>query len=154
MSDQNSVDQESFIKRACELAREAGKRGDGPYGSVLVIDDEIVMEASNHENTSGDLSKHAELTLARRAQEELEPKVAEEAVLYTSTEPCPMCSTGIMYANLNAVVFSVSGQRASELRGGNTTGIPCNEIFNRFNTDIDVYGPVLEKEGIAVHEEF
>lgn len=154
MNAQNPVNRDDFLKRACELAREAGRRGDGPYGAVLVVDDEIIMEAANRENSSGDVSKHAELTLARRAHEELESETVERAVLYTSTGPCPMCSTGIVFANLAGVVFSVSAERASKLRGSDNTGIPCEEIFNRFNADIDVNGPVLEEEGIAVHEEF
>jgi len=154
MDEFDSLDHEKFIERACELAREAGERGDGPYGSLLVVDGEIVMEESNRENTDGDLSLHPELTLARRAPEELGKEVAKKAIMYTSTEPCPMCSTGMAYANLRAVVYSVSGERASELRGGGTGGIPSDEVFERLGADIDVYGPVLEEEGVAVHEDF
>jgi tRNA(Arg) A34 adenosine deaminase TadA len=154
MTDFDTLNHEQYIKQACDLAREAGKRGDGPYGSLLVVDGEVIMEESNRENTDDDLSLHPELTLARRAKSELDPETASEAVMYTSTEPCPMCSTGMAYAGLKAVVYSVSGARASELRGGGTGGIPSGEVFERLDTDIDVVGPVLEDDGTAVHEEF
>ncbi len=154
MNEFDSLDHEKFIERACELAREAGERGDGPYGSLLVVDGEIVMEESNRENTDEDISLHPELTLARRAPRELGKETAKEAIMYTSTEPCPMCSTGMAYANLKAVVYAVSGERASELRGGGTGGIPSDEVFDRLGADITVHGPISEKEGIAVHEEF
>jgi len=154
MSECESGDHEQFIDRACELARTAGKRGDGPYGSVLVVDGEIVMEETNRERTDDDLALHPELTLARRAPRELGLAKTAEAIMYTSTEPCPMCATGMAYAGLDAVVYSVSGARAAELRGGGTGGIPCGEVFERLDADIDVVGPVCPDEGEAVHEAF
>jgi tRNA(Arg) A34 adenosine deaminase TadA len=154
MSELESLDHEEYIERACELAREAGDRGDGPYGSLLVVDGEVVMEETNRERTDEDLALHPELTLARRAPPELGSETTGEAVMYTSTEPCPMCSTGMAYAGLDAVVYSVSGERASELRGGGTGGIPSDEVFDRLGADITVVGPVLQEEGEAVHEAF
>lgn len=154
MSDLGSLDHERFIERACELARTAGERGDGPYGSLLVVDGEIVMEETNRERTDDDLALHPELTLARRAPQELGPEKASDAVMYTSTEPCPMCATGMAYAGLDAVVYSVSGSRAAELRGGGTGGIPCDEVFDRLDAEIAVLGPVLPASGEAVHEAF
>ena len=154
MSDIDAADHEQYIQRACELARTAGERGDGPYGSLLVVAGEIVMEETNRERTDDDLALHPELTLARRAPRELGPEKASEAVMYTSTEPCPMCATGMAYAGLDAVVYSVSGARAAALRGGGTGGIPCGEVFDRVGADIDVVGPVCPDEGEAVHEAF
>ena len=106
--DLDSLDHEPHVKRALKLASEAGKRGDGPYGSVLVRDGTIIEEATNREHTDNDLALHPELTLARRASSELSPEEHAETVLYTSTEPCPMCATGIVYAGLGGVVYSVS----------------------------------------------
>lgn len=154
MTDHDTPDHEQYIERACDLAREAGERGDGPYGSLLVVDGEVVMEETNREHTDDDLALHPELTLARRAASELDAETASTAVMYTSTEPCSMCSTGMAYAGLGAVVYSVSGVRASELRGGGTGGIPSDEVFDRLGADIDVVGPVLEDEGTAVHEAY
>jgi len=154
VSDIDSLDHEQFIDRACELARTAGDRGDGPYGSLLVVDGEIVMEETNREHTNEDLALHPELTLARRAPPELGPDATSEAIMYTSTEPCPMCATGMAYAGLDAVVYSVSGERASELRGGGTGGIPCDEVFDRVGADITVIKSVGKEEGERVHKEY
>jgi len=154
MIDADSSKHEQYIQRACELAREAGERGDDPYGSLLVHDDEIIMEATNRINTENDISHHPELALARRATQELKPEIAAETILYTSTEPCPMCSTAMVYAAIGGVVYSVSGKQASELRGGGTGGIPCDEVFERLGADISVAGPLLEDEGKSVHRSF
>jgi len=154
MTDLDTLDHEAYIRQACDLARTAGERGDGPYGSLLVADGAVSMEETNRETTDDDIALHPELTLARRAASELDRKTASKAVMYTSTEPCPMCATGMAYAGLGAVVYAISGARASEIRGGGTGGIPSEEVFDRLGVDVDVVGPVLEDEGIAVHEEF
>lgn len=153
MSDLDSLDHERYVEEAIALAREAGARGDGPYGSLLVVDDAVVMEETNRERTEDDLALHPELTVARRMARELAPEERERAVLYTSTEPCPMCSGGLSISNLGAVVYSVSGARAAEEFGG-SEGVPCGEVFERRGRDVDVVGPVLEAEGLAVHREF
>jgi|GEM_PF-6275077 len=73
---------ERYIERTFELAREAAARGDNPYGSLLVLDDEIVMEASNREATDDDIAAHPELALARRAASELSAAECARATMY------------------------------------------------------------------------
>jgi tRNA(Arg) A34 adenosine deaminase TadA len=146
-------DHEAHVGRAIELAREAGERGDGPFGTVLVRDDEIVLEARNREVTDDDLAEHPELSLARRAAREFDAATRAEITMYTSTEPCPMCAAGTAYAGLGGVVYSVSGARLGDLRDS-AEGIPCGEVFERLGREIPVHGPVLAEEGEAVHREF
>lgn len=153
MPDLTTFDHEPHVRRAIELAREAGNRGDGPYGSVLVRDGEVVMEETNRENTDDDIALHPELTLARRAARELPPDECRETVMYTSTEPCPMCAGGIAIAGLGGVVYSVSAKRLAEAFGGSES-VPCGEIFERRGRDIPVVGGVLEADGMALHREF
>ncbi|MFB6299875.1 MAG: nucleoside deaminase [Halobacteriales archaeon] len=153
MVDIEALDDDRYMHRAIELAREAGNRGDGPYGSVLVHDGEIIMEEGNREQTDGDLALHPELTLARRAGQELTPAERAETVMYTSTEPCAMCAGGISIAGLGGVAYSVSGEQTADLYGG-SPGIPCCEVFERRGVDIAVKGGVLEEEGLALHHDF
>ena len=151
--DLDGLDHEPPMRRAIDLAAEAGDRGDGPFGSVLVRDGEIRMTERNRTNTENDLALHPELTLARRAASEWSPGDRAETVMYTSTEPCAMCATGIAYAGLGAVVYSVSGDRVAALRGG-SPGIPCDEVFDRLDADVAVEGPVLEADGLSLHRQF
>jgi len=149
----DSLDHERHVRRALELAREAGKRGDGPYGSVLVRDGTVIDEATNREHTDDDLGLHPELTLARRAGRQLSPEARAETVLYTSTEPCPMCATGIVYAGLGGVVYSVSGT-AVEATVGGETGLDCETVFESFDADIPTVGDVLQSDGLDVHRRY
>ena len=151
MTDIKNLDHEKFILRACDLAKEAVDNGNNPFGSLLVHNGEIIMEERNRVNTDGDFALHPELTLARRATKELDPKTVSETVMYTSTEPCAMCSTGISFAGLKAVVYSVSGSTAYEIRNQEADGIPSEEVFERYNCETRVIGPILPDEGKAVH---
>ncbi len=151
--DLDELDHEPHVRRAIKLAREAGERGDGPYGTVLVRDGEVVMEAGNREHTEDDIALHPELTLARQAASEMTPAERAETVMYTSTEPCSMCATGVAFAGLGGVVYSTSGERAAELSGG-ASGIPSPEVFERWDREIPVDGPVLPEAGADVHREF
>jgi tRNA(Arg) A34 adenosine deaminase TadA len=142
-------DHESHMADAIDCAREAAARGDEPYGSVLVRDDEVVMRASNRINTENDIREHPELTLAKRAAAERDDP--GELVMYTSTEPCPMCSGGIDIADLRAVVYSVSGERAAEIRDSGPL-LPSTEVFEAGGGSVEVIPDVLQEEGEKLHE--
>ena len=68
----DGFDHESHMRRALGLAREAAARGDRPFGSVLVRDDEVIMTESNRVVTEDDIRRHPELQLTHRACLELD----------------------------------------------------------------------------------
>jgi len=148
----DALDHERYMERALTLAREAADRGDEPFGSLLVHDDEVVMEERNAVNTADDIRRHPELTLAKRAAAEFSPETCREMVMYTSTEPCAMCSGGIYIAKLGAVVYSVSAERAADLAGSDLV-VPSAEIFDRGTADVRTVGPVSPEAGAAVHRD-
>jgi tRNA(Arg) A34 adenosine deaminase TadA len=145
-----TFDHETYMQRAIDLAREAADRGDNPFGSVLVRDDEIVAEASNRVVTGSDMRRHPELDLARKAHREYSPAERARTVMYTSTEPCPMCAGGLRIAGLGRVVYSVGGDEIREFTGGTTT-VRASTILEGTT---EVTGPVLNDPGRAVHEAF
>ena len=147
--DLDAFDHQSHMAEAIDCAREAAARGDEPYGSVLVSDDEIVMRAGNRTNTEDDIREHPELTLAKRAAAERDD--AETLVMYTSTEPCPMCAGGIDIAGLRAVVYGVSGERAAAIRGTDSL-LPSTDVFAAGGSDVTVIPDVLRAEGEKLHE--
>ena len=145
---------ESYVRRAIDLADSAVERGNTPFGSLLVADDEIVQTAENTTLTDEDISAHPEFKLARWAANELEPDDRAACTMYTSTEPCPMCASAIVYAGLGRVVYSVSVDSLAELRDDSVIEIPCEEVVDRAGGSTTVEGPVLEDEGLAVHESY
>jgi tRNA(Arg) A34 adenosine deaminase TadA len=148
--DFDEFDHETHMQRAFELARTAVDRGDRPFGSVLVRDDEIIMEASNRVLTESDVRRHPELHLAHRAMREFDPDERAEIAMYTSTEPCPMCAGGLRYAGLGRVVYSVSNDEVSDF-SGHEEPVRSSEILDSVT---DVVGPICQAEGLAIHEAF
>jgi tRNA(Arg) A34 adenosine deaminase TadA len=148
--DVDDFDHESHVRRAIELAREAADRGDEPFGSVLVRDDEVVLSASNRIVTEDDIRRHPELQLAYRACRELTPAQRAETVLYTSTEPCPMCAGGLVRAGFERVVFSVGADEIGEFTGRDPP-VRATQILEGVT---DVVGPVRNEAGRQVHEDY
>jgi tRNA(Arg) A34 adenosine deaminase TadA len=143
-------DHKAHIRRALALARAAADRGDEPFGSVLVQDDTVVAEAKNAVVTDDDVATHPELTLARQAAAEFDEPA--DLVLYTSTEPCPMCAGGLYHAGVRAVVYATSAERFGELRDAEMV-CPSPTVFERGSDPVVVAGPVLPDDGDAVHRE-
>lgn len=143
----------AFIDRAIELAREAVADGNPPFGSLLVLDDEVIRESRNTTVTDDDLTAHPELKLARWAGQSLDEEARADCTMYTSTEPCPMCGAAIHYAGLDRVVFSVRGRTLATLRDG-VIDVPCEEVIHRGDGHTIVDGPVNEAAGLRVHERY
>lgn len=150
MGDVDDFDHEAHMRAAFELARAAVDRGDNPFGSVLVRDDEVVMREANRVVTEDDVRRHPELHLAHRACRELTAEERAETVMYTSTEPCPMCAGGMRSAAFDRVVYSVGGDEIGDFTGENAPVRAAAILGDR--TDVD--GPVLNAEGRAIHENF
>jgi len=146
----DDFDHDSHMRRAFALAREAADRGDRPFGSVLVREDTVIMSDSNSVLTENDIRRHPELHLAYRACRDFDPGERAETVMYTSTEPCPMCADGMAKAGFGRVVYSVGGDEIDEFTGDEPS-VRSAEILDGVS---EVVGPVLNDEGRQIHRNF
>jgi tRNA(Arg) A34 adenosine deaminase TadA len=114
---------ERHLRRAIELAAAARAAGDMPYGSLLAgPGGEVLAEDRNTVLTEDDITAHPELKLARWAARQLDADVARETTMYTSCQPCPMCTGAIARSGLGRVVFALSGEQLQELRPPGAVG--------------------------------
>ncbi len=96
---------ERHLRRAIELAAAARAAGDMPFGSLLVGPaGDVLAEARNTVVTDRDIAAHPELELARWAARHLDAGAARLTTMYTSCQPCPMCSGAIARSGLGRVV--------------------------------------------------
>ena len=146
----DEFDHDSHMRTTFELAREAAARGDRPFGSVLVRDDTVIMTDSNRVVTEDNIRRHPELHLAYRACQEYDPDERAEMVMYTSTEPCPMCAGGMRTAGFGRVVYSVGSDEIAAFTG-NEPKVRSAEILDGVS---DVIGHVLNDEGRHIHREY
>ncbi len=108
---------ERHLRRAVELAAAARDAGDMPFGALLVgPGGEVLAEDRNTVLTDQDITAHPELKMARWAARRLEPETARQTTMYTSCQPCPMCTGAIARSGLGRVVFALSGQQLQQLR--------------------------------------
>ncbi|MDN3023803.1 nucleoside deaminase [Streptomyces sp. S.PB5] len=111
-----STADERFLRRAIAVAAHAVTLGDAPYGSLLADPDgEILAEAHNTVRRDNDISAHPELKLARWAARELTPDTAARTTLYTSCQPCGMCTGAIIRSGLGRVVYALATEQLLEL---------------------------------------
>ena len=104
------MDDTQAIERCIELARAAVGRGDQPFGSVIVRAGEIVAEGENTVVTDLDPTAHAEVVAIRNACRALGRLDLSDCTLYTSCEPCWICSTTIRETRIGRVVFAARGR--------------------------------------------
>jgi tRNA(Arg) A34 adenosine deaminase TadA len=142
--------QEQFLRQAIELAREARAEGNHPFGSLLTIDDTVVLTAKNTVFTEHDPTAHAETNLVADAIRRLSPDDIRRSVLYTSCEPCAMCAGKLYWAGIRSVVYALSSEQLATMAGGNFL-IPCTELFSRAAEKVTVAGPMLLNEAREVH---
>src|ERR1700730_7924183 len=109
-------DDEGLLRRAIELAGRARASRNPPFGSLLAGPDGTVLaEDRNTTITDADITAHPELKLARWAARELDPNAAAATTMYTSCQPCSMCTGAIDRSGLGRVVFALSNEQLSDL---------------------------------------
>ncbi|MFI2780067.1 nucleoside deaminase [Streptomyces sp. ALB3] len=102
-------------ERAVELAGEALRAGDEPFGSLLVSAQGMILrEARNLVCTQEDDTRHPELELARWAAGHLSAVERSSAVVYTSGEHCPMCAAAHGWAGLGRIVYAHAGAQLAQ----------------------------------------
>lgn len=120
------------MKRAVELALESDPAsGDTPFGTVIVKDGKIVGEGRNRAATSHDPTAHSEIEAIRDACKRLGTHELEGAVMYTSGEPCPMCTGAIWWAKIARIFYGASRGDCIDL------GLATEDLVKEVNKPIE-----------------
>ena len=145
-----------FMARALAAAQRAVEQGSRPFGAVLVKDGKVIAEFSNCEMTTGDVTKHAETGLISAFSPKLDRATFAAATLYTSSEPCRRCCGAIRFAGIGRVVYGVTESQFVRVIGRPVSEHPldCREVLGRTAPQVQVLGPLMEAEGLALHESY
>ena len=92
-----------FLQIAIEEAEKSGN--DVPVGAVLVIGDKIIAQSSNKREAKNQPSAHAEVVVIDEAARLGGGWRLDNATLYVTLEPCPMCAALILQSKIKAVYF-------------------------------------------------
>jgi len=100
-----------FMTEALTEAHDAGSTGEVPVGAVVVVNGEIVARAGNRREVDSDPTAHAEILALRAAAAFRRDWRLENATLYVTLEPCPMCIAACRQARLELVVWGAADPR-------------------------------------------
>jgi guanine deaminase len=131
------------------LALAEAKKGDAPYGAVIVKDREVVAVAYNTVQRDSDPSAHAEINAIRSLTSKLQSSSLEGYSIYTTGEPCPMCATACVWTGISEIVYGASIEDLISVNQSQIT-ITCEEIIAQSFRKIRVKKGVLREECIEL----
>jgi len=134
---------------ALALAREAQAAGEVPVGAVVVVDGAIVGRGRNSSVASSDPTAHAEMLALRQAAAAMGNYRLEQAAVYVTLEPCPMCAGALVAARVKLLVFG-----ARDLRFGGVRSkfrIADSELLNH---RMEIVEGLLAVESVELLREF
>ncbi|MBD0262379.1 MAG: nucleoside deaminase [Tolypothrix sp. Co-bin9] len=131
------------------LALEEAKKGDAPYGAVIVKDNEVVATAYNTVRQDSDPSAHAEVNVIRRLTAKLKNPSLEGYTIYTTGEPCPMCATACVWTGLSEIVYGASIEDLISVNQSQIN-ISCDEVIAKSFRKIKVTKGVLKEECLSL----
>jgi len=129
---------ETFMREALALARQASEAGEVPVGAVVVKDGTVVGRGHNRPVSGRDPTAHAEVMALRDAAERIGNYRLGDCELYVTLEPCVMCAGAIMHARISRVVYGAADPKSGA----------CGSVVNlfadsRLNHHATVIGGVL-----------
>ena len=150
----NSMDKDKiFMKEAIRLSEMAVEHGNEPFGAVLVKDGEIVYTNENQIYTAAEPMFHAEIGLMCKFCHDTGIIDLSEYTLYSSCEPCFMCSGAMVWMKLGRLVYGASDKELCSLLG--VEGSECSRIvFEKSGCKTQVTGGVLREESMEVLKKY
>ena len=120
----------NFMLRAIELSMISVKTNGGPFGCVIVKNNQIIAEGSNEVTKTNDPTAHAEIVTIRKACNELKNFHLKGTEMYTSCEPCPMCLSAIYWSHIDKIYFGNTRIEAAKI------GFDDNFIYDELLMDL------------------
>ena len=139
------VDFKKMMTLAIEEARASKLEGNKGYGAVVVMGDQVLGKAHDTASTEKDPSLHAELNAIRQAVRASGETDLSGAILFSTCEPCPMCSSLAVWANLTTIVYGISIAETARL-GRSRIQVSVREIVERSPVMVEIIGDVLKDE--------
>jgi len=137
----SAADDERFMRLAIAEAR----RGDFPFGAVIVRDGRVIARGRNLGRRYGDPTAHGEMIAIRRCLASRGSGALRGSTLYTSGEPCAMCMGAILWCHVGRLVYAASlAQLATKI---DQIMIPSAEIAAKAS-----FAPIAIKGGVLADE--
>ncbi len=104
----------NFMKDALKEAKKAELENEIPIGCVIVIDGKIISRGHNKREKTQNALHHAEIIAIDKACKKLKSWRLENAVMYVTLEPCPMCAGAIANARIQKVIYGAKDKSSND----------------------------------------
>ena len=140
---------EFLMREALVQAKKALKKGEVPIGAVVVLGDKIIGRGFNQPITTKDPTAHAEIIALKEASNRLDNYRLNEAIIYTTLEPCLMCAGALVHARIKKIIFAAQDTKSGVVV--NNGGLIQSEFLNH---KVSFEGGILEKEASKLLKDF
>ena len=138
--------------RAIELSMISLKEDGGPFGCVIVKNNEIISEGFNEVTNKNDPTAHAEIVAIRNACKKLNTFNLKGTQMFTSCEPCPMCLSAIYWSHIDKIYYGNNRKDAAKI------GFDDSYIYDELSIDLNKrkipLEQINEKEAIKAFEQW
>lgn len=102
-----------FLYQAIELAIDSAQKNGGPFGAVIVKNNQVIGKGHNQVTENCDPSAHAEIMAIREACKNIKNHQLSDCIIYSSCEPCPMCMSAIYWARIPKLIYAATAEDAA-----------------------------------------
>ena len=147
---------EELLRATFTVAKQSEKNGNLPYGCIMADEQgNIIMTGENSVITDNDALGHAEINLISAASRKYDVEYLHKCTIFTSDEPCSMCSSAIFWGGIGHLVFGLSKSRFYAEFGRENPDIDfeisSRKILAAGGRKVKVVGPLLEEEALQLH---
>lgn len=149
----DAMDHDRWMHLAIEQARRGIACGQSPFGAVVVRAGSVVAAGHNEVWQRNDITAHAEIVALQRACAALATIDLSGCTIYTTTEPCPMCASGIHWARLDACVAGATIADAAAA-GFNELRLSARDLYRSGGSRVKLIEGVQRRECAALFAEW
>lgn len=136
----------SIMNKAITLAKERYREGGHAVAALVVSGGgEIIAKDITTVNRDKDATCHAEINALRQAMKILNSKTLPECYLYTTYEPCPMCTAAAIWAKMRGIIYGASRGDQNENYPWRVY-IPAQEVVERSEPKLELYPEFMREE--------
>lgn len=151
MRETNNDSEKKYMKKAIEKCKKGVDKGESPFGACIVKDNKILSLEYNTVLSSNNAINHAEMNAIKKASQRTNDWDLSGSVIYSTTEPCPMCFSAIHWARIDRVVFGTRIEDVKKL-GFSELPISNEEIAELEEVDIKIASDFMRKECLELLE--